>query len=127
MSQAKLLCYAGQNQIGKGNPLADGILDQAFFLTKFQKLKLKKTQEIQNSRSIFLKNSMFLPQNSMFRNFYLVKSCKIFLKTQKFSRKLKILTSKLKLSELSSTLGFQSGVKKKPDLDSPLQHLALEG
>ena len=55
---------------------------------------------------------MFLPQNSMFRNFYLVKSCKIFLKTQKFSRKLKILTSKLKLSELSSTLGFQSGVKK---------------
>ena len=74
-----------------------------FFWKKFQKLKPKITQEIQNSRAIFPKNSMFLPQNSMFRNFYLVKICQIFLKTQKFSQKLTILTSKLKLSELSST------------------------
>ena len=53
----------------------------------------------------------------MFRNFYLVKSYKIFSKTQKFSRKLTILTSKLKLSELSSTLQLQSDVKKKPDIE----------
>ena len=68
------------------------------------------------------KNSNVLPQNSMFQNFYLVRSCKIFLETHICSQKLKILEcnfKQLKLSDLSSTLGLQSDVKQNPDLLTP--------
>ena len=124
--------------LAKKNPTCT--YDRLLFWTKLQKLNEKKTQEIQNSSTILLKNSRywnlfqifnrnklkkpkknpgvphfssFLVTSSTKNPHFPLKSSNFFQKLMEFVQKLKEFVQKLNVLELLGPVGFQFDVQKK--------------